>query len=70
MLCGKDPVQRIEGELAPGAQEIGEVGLAETGLTRQKGHADRSPLNPAQQFLAQTLVHLSKVHRLKISHQQ
>ena len=70
MLCGKDPVKRIEGKLAPGTQEVGEMGLAQTGLTRQKGHADRSPLNPAQQLLAQTLVHLSKVHLWKISFQQ
>jgi len=69
VLGGEDAVKRFEGELALAAEEVGEMGLAQSGLARQKGHADRASLNPAQQFKAQPLMHLSKVHLWKIRRQ-
>jgi hypothetical protein len=44
--------------------------LAKPRLPRQQRHAQRSPLYPAQQFLAEPFVHLRKVHLCKIRHQQ
>ena len=44
--------------------------LPKAGLARQQRDADRAPLNPAQQFQAEPLVHLGKVHLWKIRHQQ
>jgi len=51
-------------------QEVGEVGLAQAGLTGEQGHTERSPLYPAQQFQAEAFVHLGKVHLWKNRHQQ
>ncbi len=69
-LGGEDPVHCIERKLTPAVEEVGEMGLAKACLARQERHAHRSPFDPAQQFLAQTLMHLSKIHLWKIRHQQ
>jgi hypothetical protein len=44
--------------------------LPKAGLPRQERDADSPPLNPAQQFQAEPLVHLGKIHLWKIRHQQ
>jgi hypothetical protein len=46
------------------------MGLAKAGLAAQQGHAERPPLYPAQQFQAQSFVHLGDIHLWKIRHQQ
>jgi len=44
--------------------------LAKSCLSSQQRYAERAPLYPAQQFQAESLVHLSKVHLWIICHQQ
>jgi hypothetical protein len=44
--------------------------LSKPGLPGQQRDAERSPLYAAQQFQAESFVHLSKVHMWKIRHQQ
>ena len=70
VLGGQNAVHRLEGELTPAVQEIGEMRLAKAGLASQQGDAERSPLYPAQQLQAETFVHLGKIHLWKIRHQQ
>jgi hypothetical protein len=70
VLGGKHAVKGLERELAPMVQEIGKVRLAKSGLARQQRDAERTPLDPAQQFQAESLVHLGKIHLWKIHHQQ
>jgi hypothetical protein len=70
VLGGKHAVKGLERELAPMVQEIGEVRLAKSGLARQQRDAERAPLYPAQQFQAESLVHLRKIHLWKIRRQQ
>jgi hypothetical protein len=70
MLGSKHAVKGLERELAPMVQKIGEVRLAKCGLASQQGDAERAPLDPAQQFQAESFVHLGKIHLWKIHHQQ
>jgi hypothetical protein len=70
VLGDKDPIQRLQGELPPAVQEVGQMRLAKAGLPRQQGDAERAPLYPAQQFQAETFVHLGKIHLWIICHQQ
>jgi hypothetical protein len=70
MLGGQHAIHGLQRKLAPAAQEIGEMRLAQTGLTRQQGDAYRPPLNSAQQFQAEALVHLGEIHLWKIRHRQ
>jgi hypothetical protein len=44
--------------------------LPKPGLARQQRDTHRPPLYPAQQFQAEPLVHLSKIHLWIIRHQQ
>jgi hypothetical protein len=46
------------------------MGLPKTSLARQQRDADRPPLYPAQQFQAESLVHLHKIHLWIVRHQQ
>jgi hypothetical protein len=51
-------------------KEIRQMRLPKAGLPGQQGDAERAPLYPAQQFQAESLVHLRNVHLWKIHHQQ
>ena len=64
------PVHRLQRELTPVVQKIRQMRLSEPGLARQQRDTDRPPLYPAQQFQAEPLVHLSKVHLWIFRHQQ
>jgi len=44
--------------------------LTKPGLPRQQRYAQRAPLYPAQQFQAESFVHLREIHLWKIRHQQ
>jgi hypothetical protein len=70
VLGGKHAVDGLQRKLAPMVQEIGEVGLAKAGLTGQQRDAERAPPDPAQQFQAESLVHLRKIYLWKIHHRQ
>src|ERR1700693_5891994 len=70
VLRREDSIHSFQGKLAPAAQEIGKMRLSESRLTRQERNANRASLYPAQQFHAQTLVHLSKIHLWKFRHEQ
>ena len=69
-LRGEDAVDCVEGELSPAMEKIGQMRLAETGLARQQGDTEAPPLNSAEQFQPETLVHLGKIHLWIIRHQQ
>ena len=70
MLGGKHAIDGLQRKLAPAVQKIGEMGLAQTGLTSQQRDADRPPRYPAEQFQAEAFMHLGKIHLWKIRHQQ
>ena len=70
VLRGQDAVHGFERKLAAAVQKVGEMRLRKAGLAGQQGDAERSALNPAQQFQAEALVHLSQVHLWKIHHQK
>ena len=70
VLRGQNPIHRLQRELPAIVQEIREMGLPKAGLARQQRDADRASLYPAQQFQAEPLMHLGKVHLWKIRHQQ
>ena len=55
MLGGQNPVHRLQRELPPAVQEIGQMRLPEARLAGQQRDAERSPLYPAQQFQAEAL---------------
>ena len=63
MLCLQDAVHGIKRQLSPATQEIGEMSLGETGLAREERDAERSALDPAEQFHTESIVHLGEVHR-------
>jgi hypothetical protein len=69
-LGGKHTVQSLQRELPAIAQEVREMGLSKAGLARQKRDTERAPLYPAQQFQAESFVHLRKIHLWKICRQQ
>ena len=46
------------------------MGLAKTCLAGKERDAECTPLNPAQQFQTESLVHLAEVHLWKVSRQQ
>ena len=60
VLRGEDAVHAREGELPLVVKKIRKMRLAEAGLSRQKRDAERAPLNSADQFQAEVLVHLGK----------
>ena len=62
VLRRQNPVQRLQRKLPPAVQEIRQMRLPKAGLARQQGDADGPPLYPAQQFQAEPLMHLGKVH--------
>jgi hypothetical protein len=70
VLRGKHTVDRFEGKLAPAVEKVRQVRLPETCLASQKRDAERTPLNPAQQFQAEFLVHLQKIHLWKFRHEK
>jgi hypothetical protein len=70
MLGGQDAIHGIERKLTAAVQEIREVGLAQIRLPRQQGDADCASLYPAEQFQAESLVYLGKIHLWKIRHRQ
>src|ERR1035437_2602154 len=66
VLRGQDAVHGLQRKLSPAVKKIGKMRLAEPRLPGKQRYAERPPLYPAQQFQAETLVHLSKVHLWKI----
>jgi hypothetical protein len=70
VLGGKETVDCLKGELTAAVEEVGEVRLPEAGLAGQQGDAQSAPLNPAQQFQAEFLVHLRKIHLWKFRHEK
>ena len=62
MLCGEDAVHRFDRQQPPLAQKIGEVRLAEAGLSGQQRDAERAPLHSTQQFEAKPFLHLGYIH--------
>jgi hypothetical protein len=70
VLCGKDAIHRFQRKLAPVMQKVGEMGLAKAGLAGQQRDAYRPALYPPEQFQAEALVHLGKIHVWKIRHEQ
>jgi hypothetical protein len=51
-------------------KKIGQMRLAKPGLPGQERHAKSSPLYPAEQFQAESLMHLRNIHLWKIRHEQ
>jgi hypothetical protein len=51
-------------------QKVREMGLPKSGLPAQQRDAECPPLNSAQQFQAEVLVHLREIHLWKICRQQ
>ena len=51
-------------------QKVGEMRLPQPRLACKQRDAEGAPLYPAQQFQAETLVHLDKIHLWKILHRQ
>jgi hypothetical protein len=70
MLGGKHAIHGLQRKLALAAQEVRQMRLSQSGLPRQQRDAERPPLNPAEQFQAESLVHLREVHLWKIRHRQ
>ena len=70
VLCGENAVHCIQGKLPAAMEEIGEVGLPESGLPGEQRNTQRPPLDSAKQLQAKTIVHLGEIHVWKICHQQ
>ncbi|MGD0631612.1 MAG: hypothetical protein ABR987_19960 [Terracidiphilus sp.] len=70
MLGRQNAVNAFERKLAVITKKVGQVRLPKPGLARQQGDAHGAPLDPAQHFKPESLVHLRKVHLWKIRHQQ
>ena len=70
MLRRQDPVHGLQRELSPAMQKVREMGLPKSGLPAQQRDAECPPLNSAQQFQAEVLVHLREIHLWKICRQQ
>jgi hypothetical protein len=70
MLGGQDAVDGLQRKLPPVVQKVGKMRLSKAGLTRQQRDTERAPLYPAQQFQAESFVHLGEIHLWKIRHQQ
>ncbi len=70
MLGGQNAIHRIQGELAPPVQKVGQVRLAKPRLPGQQRDAKRPPLYPAQQFQAEPFLHLREIHLWIIRLQQ
>ena len=62
VLSRHNPVKRLQRKLAPAMQEIRKMRLPEPGLAGQQRNTKRPPIDPAQQFQAQSFMHLGKVH--------
>ena len=70
VLRGKHAVNGLQRKLPPAVEEVGQVRLPKAGLACQQGDAERTSLNPAQQFQAELLVHLRKIHLWKFRHEK
>lgn len=70
VLRGKNAVHGLQRKLTPVVEEVRQMRLAEARLPRQKRDAERTPPYSAEQFRAETLMHLGKVHLWKVRLQQ
>ncbi len=69
-LRGQDTVYGLKRKLTAAAQEIRKMGLPKAGLAGEQRDAECAPLDPAQQFQAESLVHLAEIHLWKVRRQQ
>jgi hypothetical protein len=62
MLRVENAIDRFFGETAPIAEEVGYMGLTETGLSRQERDTEGAALNSVHQRSTKPFVHLGEGH--------
>jgi hypothetical protein len=62
VLGGEDLIESGKREAAAGVKEVGEMRLAESGLSREQGDAHGSAFDSAEQLGAHALLQLGEVH--------
>lgn len=70
MLRTQNAVHGMERKLTAAIEEVGQVGLVESGLAGEQRHTQGAPLNSADQFHAEPFVHLGHIHVWKVNREQ
>jgi hypothetical protein len=63
LLRGEDAVEAFERKSALAIEEVGDMGLSESGLSRETGSGESSKFDPTEEFETEKLVEILKIHR-------